>query len=159
MTDAQTLQRLVYMETEVFEKQSEAEKEGPFPSNEDMVIRFIEHLVKVTTRRSSFYVNLGLGLLLHRYNTAETMAMYRQVIQDPSREKSDDYYRSRKKKLMTECTKRFDSQLEQVRAARGERVFRALDEPGQLGDVAMEALCHFVPWENGMPVVGDGQGR
>src|SRR5215813_2262163 len=65
------LQRLVYVESEPYERHAEQS-----PDEEDMLIYFIKHLVRITVRRNSFYVTLGLSRLLHNYSTAETMEMY-----------------------------------------------------------------------------------
>ena len=40
-------------------------------------------MVRITARRNSFYVTLGLSRLLYNYSTAETMELYNLIIQDP----------------------------------------------------------------------------
>ena len=77
------LQRLVYLESEPYERQSEQSPNGESPDEEDMLIYFIKHLVRITVRRNSFYVTLGLSRLLHNYSTAEAMEMYNVLVQDP----------------------------------------------------------------------------
>src|SRR6266480_6257486 len=59
------LQLLVYAESDSWERGSEYGT-SPYPlTDEDMVIRFIKHLVQITLKRNSFYVTLGLGRLLY----------------------------------------------------------------------------------------------
>ena len=102
------LQRLIYIEAEPYERAQEEQGRGSLPAGEeDLVIHFIKHLVRTTTKRNSFYVTLGLGRLLYSYTTAETMDIYNAVIQDPERVKDDYYYRSRKGVLMQELKGRF----------------------------------------------------
>src|SRR5215470_705128 len=100
--EAHLFQRLIYIEAEPYEIAQEHSEGSNAPSEEELVIHFIKHLVRKTTKRNSFYVTLGLGRLLHSYTTAETMDIYNAVIQDPERVKDDFYFRSRKGALMEE---------------------------------------------------------
>ncbi len=136
------LQRLIYITSETYEKQRETGAAG----EEEMLIRFIKHLVRITTRRNSFYVTLGLGRLLYNYTTAETMEVYNAVIQDPERVKDDYYYRSRKGVLMQELKKRFGSLIEVARGTRGEERFRASQNQGRFTELVAESLSFFTPW-------------
>jgi hypothetical protein len=111
-----------------------------------LLIHFIKHLVRVTTRRNSFYVTLGLSRLLYNYTTAETMEVYNAVIQDPERVKDDYYYRSRKGVLMQELKKRFGHFVEVARGPRGEERFRASDQQSRFKDLVAECLSFFTPW-------------
>ena len=72
-SDLHLLQRLVYIESEQHEKQKEQAGDSVSINEEDMIIHFIKHLVKITLRRNSFYVALGLSRLLHNYSTPEAM--------------------------------------------------------------------------------------
>src|SRR5262245_22239511 len=69
LSEAHILQRLVYVESEIYERLLE-EQEGIL-FQEDLIIHFIKHLVRITTKRNSFYVSLGLGRLLYNYATSE----------------------------------------------------------------------------------------
>jgi len=119
------LQRLVYVESEPYERLAEQSPNGESPDEEDMLIHFIKHLVRITVRRNSFYVTLGLSRLLHNYSTAETMEMYNILVQDPGRVRDDYYYRSRKGRLMKELKERFGDLLRVARGARGEERFQS----------------------------------
>lgn len=151
VSELHLLQRLVYVESEPYERQAEqasaATDSGATSSDEeDMLIHFIKHLVRITIRRNSFYVTLGLSRLLHNYSTAETMEMYNVVVQDPGRVHDDYYYRSRKGRLMKELKERFGDRLSVTRGARGEERFQTDDTPGQHAELVRECLQAFTPW-------------
>src|SRR5262249_34385801 len=113
---------------------------------EDLVVHFIKHLVRKTTKRNSFYVTLGLGRLLHSYTTAETMDIYSAVIQDPERVKDDFYFRSRKGALMEELKQRFGDLLRVSHGPRGEERFETVDNPGRFAELVRDCLGFFTPW-------------
>ena len=83
-TELHLLQRLVYEKSVPLERAREADVTRP-PSAERLLVHFIKHLVWITVRRNSFYVALGLGRLLHRYTTVETLELYNVILQDPDR--------------------------------------------------------------------------
>lgn len=144
-SDAHLLQRLLYVESEFYEKRQE-EADASTLDEEDMIIRYIKHLVRITIRRNSFYVTLGKSRLLYNYSTAETIAIYNTVIQDPERVKDDYYYRSRKRVLMHELKERFGAFIEIRRGQRGEEKFRAHDHPNQHVELVEQCLTLFTPW-------------
>ena len=145
LAEPHLLQRLLYIESDGIEREQEA-SDAPL-NQEDMVIRFTKHLVKQTLRRNSFYVTLGVGRLLHNYNTHETMDMFALIVQDPERVRDDFYYRSRKKRLMKEIQDRFGNLLSVVRGFRGEQRFKTMEKPGHFKDLIEECLRRFTPWD------------
>jgi hypothetical protein len=140
------LQRLVYVESEPYERRAEQASNGESPDGEDMLIYFIKHLARITTRRNSFYVTLGLSRLLHNYSTAETMEMYNVLVQDPGRVRDDYYYRSRKGRLMKELKERFGDRLRVTRGPRGEERFQTDGAPEEHAELVRECLQEFTPW-------------
>jgi hypothetical protein len=142
-SDLHLLQRLIYIESEPYEKQREA---GTSIRKEDLIIHFIKHLVRVTLKRNSFYVTLGISRLLYNYTTTETMGIYNVVIQDPERVKDDYYYRSRKGVLMQEIKARFGDLVRISHGQRGEDRFQAEPEPSRFADLVSECLSFFTPW-------------
>jgi hypothetical protein len=146
-SDLHLLQRLVYVESERHEKQREQAGNSASVSEEDMIIHFIKHLVKITLRRNSFYVTLGLSRLLYHYSTAEAMEIYNVVAQDPERVKDDYYYRSRKRLLIGEIMERFGNLIRMSRGPRGEERFQAQDAPELHLDLVKQCLLFFTPWE------------
>jgi hypothetical protein len=142
-SDRHLLQRLVYVESEKYEREREA---GAIDEGQ-MLVHFIKHLVRVTIKRSSFYVALGASRVLHNYTTAETMEIYNVVVQDPDRAKDDYYYRSRKSRLMEELKERFDALVSTTQGQRGEERFTtATPAREDQACLAHEALRRFTPW-------------
>jgi hypothetical protein len=137
------LQRLLYIESEPFEKRKE---EDGLSGEEDMIIHFIKHLMKITLKRNSFYVTLGVSRLLHNYSTAETMEIYNLVVQDPERVRDDYYYRSRKARLMAEMKERFGELVRAVRMNRGEERFESDHLANLHKPLVRECLARFTPW-------------
>jgi hypothetical protein len=140
------LQRLIYIESEVHEKQKEQAGSDVAVGKEDMIIHFIKHLVRITVKRNSFYVTLGLSRLLYNYTTQETMGIYNVVVQDPERVKDDYYYRSRKGVLMQEIKERFGDLVKICHGQRGEERFQAEPEPSRFAELVRESLSFFTPW-------------
>jgi hypothetical protein len=150
-SQAHLMQRLVYAESELYERETErrflTSNPGDDHAEEAMIIHFIKHLVRITARRNSFYVTLGVSRLLHQYSTAETMELYNVVVQDPDRVRDDYYYRSRKKQLMQEMKDRFGEMLQISRGARGEDRFLTDDCPNGHADLVRDCLRRFTPWD------------
>ncbi len=145
VSELHLLQRLVYVESEAEERQDEEAPIPVSPDEEDMLIRYIKHLVQITTKRNSFHVTLGLSRLLHNYSTAETMELHRVVAQDAERVREDCYYRARKGQLMKELKERFGDRLRAVRGQRGEERFQT-DDCHHAG-LVRECLRMFTPWK------------
>jgi hypothetical protein len=144
LSEIHLLQRLIYIESEPFERVRE-QGSGQL-DDKDLLIHFIKHLVKITVKRNSFYVTLGLSRLLHTYTTAETQEVYNVVVQDPERVKDDYYYRSRKAQLMREMKERFAGLLTCVKGQRGEEKFQSLEASQDDRDFVGECLSRFTPW-------------
>jgi hypothetical protein len=146
--EAHLLQRLIYVESEPFERVGER---GELEEAR-WVVRFLKHLVRLTLKRNSFYAVLAVSRLLHGYSTAEALDLYALLVQDPGRVPDDDYGRSRKKRLMEELRERFGERLEVVGERGGEQRFRAVDDPAPLRPLVEECLRRFTPWGTGCPV-------
>lgn len=144
----QWFQILIYCKSEAYERQQEADNKASL-SEEDMIIRYVKHLILTTCRRNSFHITLGLSRLLYEYSAAETMAIYDLVVQDPdsSTRKSDAYYRARKNKLIEELAERFQRYVRIHQAARGEKRFQAQDDSSRFTELVIEYLTRFTPWE------------
>src|SRR5689334_12131059 len=155
-SDLHLLQRLLYVESEPYERQKERAAQPAPPgvhavgdpaSEEDLLVYFIKHLVRITTKRNSFYVTLGVSRLLHSYSTLETMEIYNAVIGEPERVKDDYYYRSRKAVLMHEMSQRFGQLIRACRQLRGEERFETQPGSGELRSLMRECLRVFTPWD------------
>ena len=163
-SDLHLLQRLIYVESEPYERQKERAAQvapsdvravGDQASEEDLLVYFIKHLVRITTKRNAFYVTLGVSRLLHSYSTLETMEIYNAVIGEPERVKDDYYYRSRKAVLMHEMFERFGQLIRARRQQRGEERFEAQQGSSELRSLVRECLRLFTPWDTQCPVPRD----
>ncbi|MCG8457844.1 MAG: hypothetical protein MI919_16330, partial [Holophagales bacterium] len=130
-------------------------REGPvrLPEGEQLLIRYVLELVRIGTRRSSFYSSLGISRILHDYSTAEAVAIHDFLIQDPERSRGESYFRRGKGLLLGELRQRFGPSLPIVSLARGE--LRPSSEgratPGQLA-LVHECLRLLTPWGTPCPV-------
>jgi len=155
-SDLHLLQRLIYVESEPYERQKERAAQvtppdvlavGDPATEEDLLIYFVKHLVRITTKRNAFYVTLGVSRLLHSYSTLETMEIYNAVIGEPERVKDDYYYRSRKAVLMHEMYQRFGQLIRARRQQRGEERFETQPGSSELRSLVRECLRLFTPWD------------
>ena len=157
------LQRLVYAESEPYERQKElaaqagqgVHADGDPATEEDLLVYFVKHLVRITTKRNAFYVTLGVSRLLHSYSTLETMEIYNAVIGEPERVKDDYYYRSRKAVLMHEMYQRFGQLIRASRQRRGEERFETQEGSSEQRSLVRECLRLFTPWDTQCPVPRD----
>ncbi|HEU4713941.1 MAG TPA: hypothetical protein VFS76_20410 [Pyrinomonadaceae bacterium] len=158
------LQRLIYVESEPYERQKERVPQVALPggpavgdpaSEDDLLVYFIKHLVRITTKRNAFYVTLGVSRLLHSYSTLETMEIYNAVIGEPERVKDDYYYRSRKAVLMQELNRRFGQLIRACRGRRGEERFETQPGSNEQRSLVRECLRLFTPWNTQCPVPAD----
>jgi hypothetical protein len=163
-SDLHLLQRLIYGESEPYERDKERTAMATPPSagtdvapvsEEDLLVYFIKHLVRITTKRNAFYVTLGVSRLLHSYSTLETMEIYNAVIGEPERVKDDYYYRSRKAVLMHEMYQRFGELIRACRQRRGEERFEAQQGSSEQRSLVRECLRLFTPWDTQCTVPPD----
>jgi len=153
MGEPHLLQRLVYVESEEYERRKESAARHSHSANDvtparhsDLVVYFIKHMVRITARRNSFYVTLGLSRLLYNYSTSETMELYNLIIQDPDRVHDDYYYRSRKGVLLKELKERFGELVEISKGSRGEQRWRTSENGQRHHELVAECLRWFTPW-------------
>jgi hypothetical protein len=140
------LQRLIYIESEPYEKQKEHATGIEAAAKEDLIVHFIKHLVWITSKRNSFYVTLGISRLLYSYTTPDTMSIYNLVVQDPDRVKDNYYYRSRKGVLLRELKVRFGELIRISEGQWGEERIAADPNPDKFVALVRECLTNFTPW-------------
>jgi hypothetical protein len=143
--DLQLLQRLVFVESESYEREKEVNGKA---GEHDLLRFFIKHLVRISLKRNSFYVTLAVSRILHSYPTADTMEIYNIVVQDPERVHDDYYYRSRKGVLMKELKARFGEMVMIVKVNRGEERFDHKPKAHDLASTADACLKSFTPWNS-----------
>ncbi|HST51122.1 MAG TPA: hypothetical protein VLJ61_03850 [Pyrinomonadaceae bacterium] len=150
LSDLHLLQRLIYVESEPFERAREERRDAL--REHDLLVHFVKHLIRISIKRNSFYVALGVSRLLHDYSTSETMEIYNVVVQDPERVKDDYYYRSRKGRLLQEIKERFDEFVSVCRVQRGEERLKISDAQDEFAELVAECLRQFSPWHTHCPV-------
>lgn len=137
-----TLQWLIYLEAEAYEKRHEDSEKS---TEVDMVIRYVKHLVELTTGASSFYVNVGLNRLLRNYSTPEVQEIYEFTTEHyPASEE----YRKVKARLMKALTARFDRFLKVQTSEYRELRFEAYEDQRQWLGIVEECLEFFTPWSS-----------
>ncbi len=144
----QWFQLLIYLKSEAYEKQQEANQRTSL-SEQDMTVRYLKHLILTTCRRNSFHISLGVCRLIYDYSAAETMSIYDFVFQDPdsSTRKADAYYRARKNKLIEELKRRFHTFLRITEGSRGEKRFQSQDDSTKFAELVHDYLTYFTPWQ------------
>lgn len=148
LSELATLQRLVYAESECYERQREQSGHSSTlrPRQEAMIVYFVKHLVRITVRQNSIYVAVGISRLLHNYKTPDTAELCSVMRQSPDRIPDDDYLRTLKAKLMRELKERFGRMLGVTRGPRGEERFQAHEDSSRFAALIHECLRHFTPW-------------
>jgi hypothetical protein len=138
--DGDMLQWLIYCESAHYEKQQELMGQQ---TERDMVVRYIKHLVQVTTAMSSFYVSVGLQRLLRNYSTSEAQRTYECLADHyPGAEE----YRRIKGVLMKGLEARFPALLKTGRSNHGELRFETYDTQEDWADLVDDCLRVFSPW-------------
>ncbi|MBI3950854.1 MAG: hypothetical protein HY314_10425 [Acidobacteria bacterium] len=146
MREEHLLQCLVYAESDAWERCTE-QGDSPYPlTEEDMVIRFIKHLVRITVRRNALYVTLGVSQLLYEFGTSEVQQMYNVLLWDEKQFKDKSFVRQQRKVLMRDINERFADQIQTEKTAeRGERFIPQRTTP-RLIQLVKECLQRFTPW-------------
>jgi len=139
-SDVDMLQWLIMFESEQDER---AQERLENPSTTSMTIRYVKHLVQVTTALSSFHVNVGLTRLLHNYSTAEAQRVYEMLM---SRYLGADVYRRAKAALMERVSGRFAGRLRVMRQEHGEHRFETFSNQQLWVEVVAASLRAFTPW-------------
>ena len=145
-----TLQWLVCLESEVWEKKQESQGQ---PTEADMVVRYVKHLAQVTTGSSSFHVNVGFNRLLRNYSTSEVQQLYElATVRYPASEE----YRKAKGKLLNQLTTRFESFLRVRTGQYGELHFETHEAHERWFRLVEECLEVFAPWSAHKSCLQDG---
>lgn len=134
------LQWLLYVEAENYEKRQE---EAGLQTVRDMVVRYIKHLVQMTTAMSAFYVNVGLHRLLFNYSTSEARSVYEWVAQHYP---GDPEYRKVKGTLMKRLQARFKDLIRTCTVQYGETRFETSEDQSRWVDLVDQCLSVFTPW-------------
>jgi hypothetical protein len=143
--DRHLLQRLVYFESESWERFGE-ERDPDSLTEEDLLLRFVKYLSQITMKRSSFYASIALGRIVHAYSTADTMSIYDAVAPEGCERKQGDYFRSRKAQLLEEVRGRFGGLLSIVRGPHREERIETSPLTPEKAAWMRECLRVTTPW-------------
>jgi len=139
-SDVDMLQWLIMFESEQEER---AQEHTGAVSRASMIIRYIKHLVEITTALSSFYINIGITRLLHNYTTSEAQSAYERLT---SRYLGPDEYRRAKSALMDKMTERFRGFVKVIRVDHGELRFETSDQQEESAAIVADCLKILTPW-------------
>ena len=148
LSESQMLQWLVYKQSESWERQSETGSGLYLPTEEDMILRYLEHLVFLTLRRGSFYVTLAVGQLLHQFDRRETRLLYDILTQsDSARMKDMSYIGKQRLELLGRICQRFDHMVQTVKIPGREKQLVMRPTTGSATSLVLECLRRFTPWD------------
>ncbi|HEV2987797.1 MAG TPA: hypothetical protein VG759_05105 [Candidatus Angelobacter sp.] len=137
-TDA--LQWLICFECEQHEKQQEQLENQ---ASRTMVVRYIKHLLQISTPMSAFYVSVGLHRLLFNYNTSELQRVYEWVTEHYP---GPQEYRRVKGALMSQLQERFTDLIQTTKGHHGELRFETMENQDDWADFVDQCLKIFRPW-------------
>jgi hypothetical protein len=138
--DLDMLQWLILFESERNERAQERTRNVAL---QGMVVRYIKHLVQITTALSSFYVNIGLTRLLYNYSTTEAQRAYELLM---NRYLGADEYRRAKATLLKKIAERFGDFVRITRVEHGELRLEPLHDQMPWVGLVDSCLRVFTPW-------------
>lgn len=135
-----TLQWLIYHEAERYETLQE--QNGDVTEN-DLIVRYIKKLVQTTTAMNSFYVNIGLNRILHRYSTREVQRVYEWLT---ARFLESDEYRRARLVIFKVLYARFRPFVQPSPSKNRELEFEAATDQERSAELVDSCLRAFTPW-------------
>ncbi len=141
LSEEQLLQQLVFAASDRVER---AEESSSAVGSSALLVRFLKHLVWISTRRNVFYVTLAVGRLLYGFTTQQTADLYCLLFENNS--KDDAYYRARKRVLIGEMSRRFPSAVRVTARTRGEQTFAMTRADAGTRGLIEQCLDAFAPW-------------
>jgi hypothetical protein len=148
LNERQMLQWLVYQHSEPWEREAERGEGLYLPTEEDMIVRYLKHLVSITLRLGSFYVSLAVGQLLHQFDRRQTRLFYDILTQsDSARMKDMGYIGKQRLELLRRICQRFDGMIHITKTPQGERQIVTQPTAHSTFKLVHECLRSFTPWE------------
>ena len=146
LNERQMLQWLVYKHSESWERQTEGGHGLYLPTEEDLIARYLKHLVFITLRYGSFYVTLAIGSLLHQFDRRETRLFYDILTQsDSARMKDMGYIGKQRLELLERMRQRFDHLIQTIKTPAGDKQFVTCPITQPLLSLVDECLRRFTP--------------
>lgn len=147
LDEDQMLQWLVYSHSERWERETEQGQGFYIPTVEDLVVRYIKHLVFLTIRRGSFYVTLAICSLLNQFDRRETRVFYDVLTQnDTARMKDTTYIGKQRLELLDKVVTRLAGMLRHNRKTREGGHFSTEPADKSLITLVNESLRRFTPF-------------
>jgi hypothetical protein len=147
LSEAQMLQWLVYKQSEPWERETERGEGLYLPTEEDLIVRYVAHLVFLTLRRGSFYVTLAVGAMLHQFSRRETRLFYDILTQsDLARMKDTSYIGKQRLEMLEKVSQRFGHMIRTVMSPGDEKQFVTRPTTHWVIDLVKESLRRFAPW-------------
>jgi len=148
LNEPQMLQWLVYKESEIWERQTERGEGLYLPTGEDLIVRYIKHLVYNTVRRDAFYVTLAVGPLLHQFDRRETRVFYDILTQsDSARMKDMNYIGKQRLEMLEMVARRFEPMIQMITIPGDEKHLVMQPTTPELVELVNELRRRFTPWE------------
>lgn len=153
LNEYQMLQWLVFRESEPWECQTER-GEGPYsPTEEDLIVRYIEYLTLITFKRDSFYVTMAVCSLLYQFDRRETRLFHDILTQsDWARMKDTNYIGKQRLEILEKLSNRFGRFIQTTKTPGQEKRFVKRPTTQWVIDLVKECLQRFTPWETGCVV-------
>lgn len=146
--EPQTLQWLVFKHSEVWERETELGEGFYQPTEEDLIVRYLELLAHITLRRGSFYTTLAIGSLLHQFDRRETRLFYDILTQsDSARMKDMNYIGKQRLEMLEKVSQRFGKTIQTVIKPGAEKQFIMRPTDEWVLHLTRESLTRFTPWE------------
>lgn len=145
--EEQTLQWLVYKQSEEWERQTERGEGLYLPTEEDLIVRYVKHLVFIALRRGSFYVTLAVCSLLYQFNRRETRLFYDILTQsDSARMKDAGYVGKQRLEMIERVSRRFGDMVRTTNRPGEEKQFVSRPADAPVAELVHESLRRFAPW-------------
>ncbi len=149
LSEPQMLQWLVYKHSEAWERQTEKGEGLYLTAEEDLIVRYVQHLVFTSLRRGSFYVTLAIGSLLHHFDRRETRVFYDILTQsDSARMKDTNYIGKQRLEMFERVSQRFGAMIQIVNKPGNEKQFVMRAMSPAITNLVIESLRRFTPWES-----------
>ncbi|HWS90106.1 MAG TPA: hypothetical protein VN282_24265 [Pyrinomonadaceae bacterium] len=135
LTPRQLLQYLTYLCAEPYEGMQEQEhRDGARTLTlEDMIIRYVKHLMLLYLEHNSFYATVGQSCVLFDLSTRQAEQLYEMLVQGSPAHldtKGDYSVRDAKREIRQRLGRRFEDFLTSYEGARREQMFVTMGDPG-----------------------------
>ncbi|HEV2864312.1 MAG TPA: hypothetical protein VGX48_25160 [Pyrinomonadaceae bacterium] len=140
------LQLLVYIESGRLERKQEGSGGLALLGKEDLLVRYLEHLTKVTLGANILRVTVGLCYFVYAFEVAQVRKIYLTLTQAEFEEIDGTRFRKCKSSLMKDIKERFGDLLPTQSGRRHRLTFVREDDPQRYSALFADCLKAFTPW-------------